>query len=649
MTDEQLERARLSIASGGVLSEALSSCLMVVDDESIPPVLAKVTDIIATGIGLPTLTAAAKFVVSLVNSKAGPAMRDHIAPLIQQLQQGLSDQSPTLRKVYADALGYLCKVAKKKRVEKLLTSLLDLYTSDKSSETSRLVSGFALRSIVRQAGDVVRSSFMLDVLPTVFLASHDNTPGAKEIGVAWSETLEELIPGLDAGIPQYQSECVALLTKILQESQVYALRHIALLALKRLILACKLRFATSLPTVFPLLIKLLPGRLWTGKEVALDALVFLAQECGSKMTAQQARQLLESLRSECGRAKTEYRREAIRCVGKAAVCFPYLKGSEVIEPMKAVLQPILDLNSSSVKGEETAPAVANAAAPAAPSASSSAAAAAASSAGSEEKESGPDALLITYSYACLADLCPVPQSAVTAVHVVRSLGGSAADSVADGDWYAAQSSHLDWLLSSLLGGLDKGFSWTVRVAIWSALKRVLDAAYDGQELAPTIVGSGSGNSSIAGGGDCKQSFGPSLVQPAMLAAIAAALLKNTGLGEPKFPLVKARAMECLQAAMDRPAGQGEHNTQTSKRRGTGGGRARQRCAVLTAALCVFRRAVWSALVAPANLAVCRELNTQLMAMRADTDATVLRLAPGIQAKLATAIASVAAAQPMSDA
>ena len=87
MSEEQLERARLSLASGGVLAEALSSCLLVVDDESIQPLLAKLTDIISTGIGLPTLTGAAKFVVSLVNSKSGPAMREYVAPLIQQLFQ----------------------------------------------------------------------------------------------------------------------------------------------------------------------------------------------------------------------------------------------------------------------------------------------------------------------------------------------------------------------------------------------------------------------------------------------------------------------------------------------------------------------------------------------------------------------------------
>jgi hypothetical protein len=108
MTEEQVERARLSMASGGVLADAVASCLLVVDEESIPLLITKLTDIIHTGIGLPTLTGAARFVVSLANSKHAAAMRDHLAPLMTQLLQGLSDQSATLRKIYADALGYCC-------------------------------------------------------------------------------------------------------------------------------------------------------------------------------------------------------------------------------------------------------------------------------------------------------------------------------------------------------------------------------------------------------------------------------------------------------------------------------------------------------------------------------------------------------------
>lgn len=536
MTDEQLERARLNLASGGVLADAVASCLLVVDAESVPSIIAKLTDIIHTGLGLPTLTAAAKFVVSLVNSKVAPDMREHIVPLLTQLMQGLSDQSPTLRKVYADAIGYLCKIAKRKRVEKLLTSLIEMYVSEKSTETSRLISGFALRSIVRQAGDTVRTNFMLELVPVAFLASHDNTPGHPDIAAVWAETFEELVPGLDAGVVLYIKECAECARRLL-DSQAYALRHIALLSLKHLILACKSRFSVEVSATLPPLLKLLPGRVWTGKEVALDAIAFLAQECGSKLTAQQARDILAALAAEMARQKTDYKREAIRCFGKAAACFPFLHERDTILLAKPHLQAILDLTADSTKEEKKEDATASAS----------------SSSSTDDQMSGPDLLLVTYTYASLAELLPSPQAAVTALYALRtSTDASAATGLVDDDWYTSQSHHASWVISSLLAGLEKGFSWTVRVAILVALKRVFEQLYTGEEIAPTT----------AGDVVPKKSFGASLVQPAYLGQLADSLLKPTGLGEPKYPLVKARAIETMQAIAQRPAGQRQTHAHT---------------------------------------------------------------------------------------
>ena len=486
------------------------------------------------------------------------------------------------------SLGYCCKIAKKKRVEKLILLLIDMYISDKSTENSRMISGFAMRSIVRQAGDVVRSNFMLEVVPVVWLASHDNTPGNGDIAKSWGDAFEELVPGMDAAISLYQQECVALIRKLL-ESQVYALRHIALLALKHLVLACKVRFAEEMDATLAQVVRILPGRLWTGKEVALDVLVFLAQECGGRMSAAQARSTMDALRAECARNRTDYRREAIRCTGKAALCFPFLKGDEVLLPMRAVLQPVLDLTASSSKEEQSSAATPAAAASAAPSAvAASSSSSSSSSAAGEEKESGPDVLLVTYTYACLADLFPSAKAAVTTLHALRVQGkAGAADGVDDADWYAAQAAHVDWIVDSLLAGLEKGFVWSVRtnktsaivrfvrafdwpssqlsltaasalcvlffcfrsvrVAIWTALRRVFESLYGGEELEPATAGASDVVS--------KRSYGVSLVRPDLLAKVAAALTAPTGLGEPKYPLVKARAIELLQAIADKQTGE----------------------------------------------------------------------------------------------
>jgi proteasome component ECM29 len=117
-----------------------------------------IVELMRTGVGLPTLSGCARLVVTLAT---GPC-RNHLTPytsaLSRVLLSGLMDQSPSIRKAYANALGYACKVSKRKRVAKTITDLLALYTSphlasEAGTEKGRLVSGLALRAVVRRATD----------------------------------------------------------------------------------------------------------------------------------------------------------------------------------------------------------------------------------------------------------------------------------------------------------------------------------------------------------------------------------------------------------------------------------------------------------------------------------------------------------------
>jgi hypothetical protein len=56
-------------------------------------------------------------------------------------------------------------------------------------------------------------------------------------------------------------------------------------------------------------------------------------------------------------------------------------------------------------------------------------------------------------------------------------------------------------------------------------------------------------------------------------------------------------------------------------------------------LCSCVSVVWAALTDASNLSLARELNAKLIAMRSDNEATVLRLGPAIQHKLAASIGS----------
>lgn len=63
--------------------------------------------------------------------------------------------------------------------------------------------------------------------------------------------------------------------------------------------------------------------------------------------------------------------------------------------------------------------------------------------------------------------------------------------------------------------------------------------------------------------------------------------------------------------------------------------------------CVCVVTVWSVLMHESNIELTRLLHTQLASMRSDTDATVLRLVPALQSKLAASIAAASTtAAPM---
>jgi len=524
MTQEQLEQARTSIASSGPLYEALMSCLTIMDLSALASTCQQLTELLRTGVGLPSLTAAARFVVSLATGPLGPQMQDLAPSLMTVLQNGLTDRSVTLRKIYAEALGALCKIAKKKKAGKIITNLLSLYTSpdtvsNAGIEQSRLVSAFAIRSIVRQGGDYVRTNFLLDIVAVAFVGTHDTV---KEIATLWGESFEELAPGLDSNVSLYLSEITTLVSSLVQTSS-YALRHIALLALKHAVLASKTHFAPHINSLLPLLLSLLPGRLWSGKEVTFDVLLHLVLECRSATTRQQQSTLLHAMLPECQRPKLGYAGNAIRCVGRMSAALPHLP---IVAELRPILQPIIEQSA----GEEKKNSMTDV---------------------GEEEDSGTAVLLQTYAYGCFGDLMPNPQVAVTQVYESCVLFPPPSDAPHSSsaidfhDWYVAQQTHAGWLLDSLLSGLEKGWSWIVRAAILVAVKRWCEAVYAGELVATTIV---------AVTPPCTYTFqGASVATAPLFTRLLTSLSSPLCLGDAKYPAIRARSMEVLSCIVERQA------------------------------------------------------------------------------------------------
>jgi len=191
MTTEQFEAARLSLAQASPVADAITSCMLLVDAESIKGVVDSLCEVLRNGVGLPTLTAAAKFVSNMAtNPSLGHLMTPYLPPLVKVLHAGLLDNSLTLRSAYATALGYCCKICDQALLVKMINRLLRMYTKvDLGNDAPRKASGVSMRELVRHAPERLRD-LAVDIAPVAYVAMHDYE---EEVAVPWQEVWQEVV------------------------------------------------------------------------------------------------------------------------------------------------------------------------------------------------------------------------------------------------------------------------------------------------------------------------------------------------------------------------------------------------------------------------------------------------------------------------
>ena len=434
MTDEDLEVARLSLAKNTPLADAVASCLQVIDTNALPSVMSRLTDILQQGLGLPTLTATGKCIISLVNSPVGPEMKEHIGPLMSALVNGLGDQSTSVRKVFAAALGYLCRVSRRKRVGRIIESLLAQYTDEASTDSKRLSCGQATQQIVDHATDTTKEQFFPLIAPYAFLASHDTNDDVRKL---WSAVWEEMTPSSDSGAVLYQTEILALCYTTF-ESSSWTIKATTYAALTSLVKATKAEPppAVDREKLVPMAVKALPGRIWSGKERLFELAVALCVQWKAVMEREQVEALLHVVVEETRRNRTEHKREAIRSVGEIAKEHDWV---DVMGEMRDVLSGVFRQatgHESKAEWAEGKPRVIGSD----------------EDAHAKKKAAKADQQYFAVAYQCLGRIFP---------------SASLRDS---------QRAQLPYTVDSLITALSAGLDWTVRIEALSALLSLIRAA-----------------------------------------------------------------------------------------------------------------------------------------------------------------------------
>uniref|UniRef100_A0A6A7FWF3 Proteasome-associated protein ECM29 homolog n=2 Tax=Hirondellea gigas TaxID=1518452 RepID=A0A6A7FWF3_9CRUS len=317
---DRFDSLRVAAARGTPMMDTLNYVLQFVDDQVMESVIVGVVDVLKRSVGLTSRTTAAHVVETLTHTCPGPLAK-FAGKILTALVNGLNDRNATIRKIFANAIGTVVKVAKSSSVEKLLNKLQTWYL-EKEEDSVRMSVGITLRSMHRQSSDIMKDYASL-ALPLAFLAMHAHkTPEEDPTGTdVWEEIWSDNTPGAEAGIRLHLSEIIAVCEKVAVCSN-WAMKSQsgrALSTMSEKVGHALTEEQTSL--VVNLLLNTLQGRTWAGKEsliLSLSTVVVKTKSVLIKISSKDDELLLDTVVKvmirEATKEKMEYKVHAIQAL-----------------------------------------------------------------------------------------------------------------------------------------------------------------------------------------------------------------------------------------------------------------------------------------------------------------------------------------------
>ncbi|CAN0382024.1 unnamed protein product [Ectocarpus sp. 12 AP-2014] len=329
MTQDQMERLRLSVSRAGPLQDALDSCYRHLDHAGVVEALMpRLLGLLRSGTGLATRSASAYLVLSLC--ERAPLEIHRAAPrLLPTLTNtALSERSSTLRRTYSSALSSVARLAPAAGVSRLASRLAQLFreADPDFDKRQRRTLALLLGDLCRRAGGQLgapgskaatggvkeegasggggggggfAASGWNQVLPVAFVASKDpDKPVADAFAEAWQEGLTQLQLGAagqgeafrvrgakDAvllmlpAILAEVSRAISSVSRVTKRQGCSGLKDLAS------VLGSSLGEESSGRRLIRRVLSQVPGRTWEGKEELLEAVVALcAASKGSAIT-----------------------------------------------------------------------------------------------------------------------------------------------------------------------------------------------------------------------------------------------------------------------------------------------------------------------------------------------------------------------------
>lgn len=220
MTQDQMERLRLSVSRAGPLQDALDKCYRYLDSAGVvEDLMPRLLGLLRSGTGLATRSASAYLVLSLCE-RAPMEVRRAAPRLLPTLTNtALSERSSTLRRTYSSALSSVARLAPAAGVSRLASRLAQMFreADPDFDKRQRRTLALLLGDLCRRAGgqlgagaggsrkvssgesssdsggDSFVASGWAQIMPVAFVARHDpDKPVADAFEEAWEEGLTQL-------------------------------------------------------------------------------------------------------------------------------------------------------------------------------------------------------------------------------------------------------------------------------------------------------------------------------------------------------------------------------------------------------------------------------------------------------------------------
>lgn len=320
ISTEKLESLRITIAKDSPMWETLDICLQQVDSQTLQVLVPRLIQLVRSGVGLNTRVGVAKF-ISLLTQHVGSNITPYAGILLTVLKTAVqNEKSTSSSRAFASTCATVVKHAGHMQVKALFEEAVTLYHS--SAAKSQITSALLLKELSHQASEIF-AGYHAVVLPVAFVARFEEE---KDVRSYFEDIWEENTSTEGVALQFYTSDIVPLALEGLSSTS-WTQKKKSAKAIARL---AEAGGDSIVPFVQPLtrvILEELPGRLWEGKEVLLDALSAICKSCNAvipKDTSSDTisrHEIIEAVLTACTRKKSVFRNAAFSCLEQILLHF----------------------------------------------------------------------------------------------------------------------------------------------------------------------------------------------------------------------------------------------------------------------------------------------------------------------------------------